>query len=185
MSVIITDRKTNPKIIVDPGYLPAPGGAADDADDANDSKDSDDLPPPHPADSQASLWQPQSSPAGPVTILLSAADRDIVALRNGVIIGRAGAVIPPGAIKGTEAFQLLGDGPRGHGGWFHVALREQDAHLPKMLPTGGNGTSRIGIAPIFRRHLRTLLTPGALLVITQESFASGGAGTALTVLASP
>jgi hypothetical protein len=52
-------------------------------------------------------WQPEKSPRGPVTILVSAADRRILVYRNGIEIGQAKiAIRDPQIPFGTHAYTM-------------------------------------------------------------------------------
>jgi lipoprotein-anchoring transpeptidase ErfK/SrfK len=52
-------------------------------------------------------WQPERSPAGPITILVSAADRTLYVYRNGNPIGRAALTISGRGPVGGHVFALL------------------------------------------------------------------------------
>src|SRR5439155_6416708 len=74
-------------------------------------------------------WNPDTSPTGPVSLIVSSADKTVYVYRNGVEIGRAGIpnpqVISPlndrvfTALQGTDA--------NGHFRWVHVT---STVHLP-------------------------------------------------------
>ncbi len=94
MTVVIVDAKTAPADVVHPAAL-APVDPAQGADDIE----------PRLQAGETARWQPEKSPDGPLSILMSAADRRVIVVRNGVEIGRALlAVNDPQKPLGTHAF---------------------------------------------------------------------------------
>ena len=65
-------------------------------------------------------WKPDRSSAGPLSIIVSAADKRAVVLRNGIVIGHA-AVEFDGPINQTTAY-VMNTGPDGKASWAKVAL---------------------------------------------------------------
>ena len=154
MTVVITDAATTPRIAAGPELIAAPEVAA----------------------SPASIeWHPQSAPAGPVSIVISAADRRAVVLRNGVVIG-GGPVTVDGVISGTFAY----------------AFRNQDAagqHWIQLDLGGGTAEAvqpsewkRFQAPEPFRKLVAGIVVPGTTVVVTADSLKQGEAGTALTIL---
>jgi hypothetical protein len=78
MTVVVADTGSAPSEVVHPAAI-VPVDAARGADVEPDllSKDED------------FHWQPEKSPQGPMSILISAADRQSLVFRNGIDIGRA------------------------------------------------------------------------------------------------
>lgn len=159
LTVVITDEALVPDVVTTPGIL-----AASPVDEH------------HAPDTYS--WTPERSPAGPVSIVVSGRDRRLIVLRNGVEIGSS-AIVIDGPVVATEAFTLRivdADGIR----WLRLPL-------PGQAPAAaGDMTSaeraRAHLPEAFRRDLDTVLTPGATLLITRDSLASGGTGQRLTVL---
>ncbi len=52
-------------------------------------------------------WHPERSVVGPVTVVLSLRDREVVVLRNGLEIGRAAVTVDKAAWRGTHAYLRL------------------------------------------------------------------------------
>ena len=127
-------------------------------------------------------WQPQLSPSGPVTILVSGADQHVIVVRNGVIIGRARVRIPAGRIVGTRAAEFTGFDPSGKEKWFYIGLPGHEAELGRPLDIAPQRD--IVIPPEFYRNLIAALTPGATLLLTDGSILGGGEGTKLKILES-
>ncbi len=113
-------------------------------------------------------WMPHDSPAGPVSILFSSKDKEIVVVRNGVPIGKAKADLSLLAEKphGTYAYVFAGWGRDG---------KSKEAH-PQWHQIGGPSNSHeikafqhIKTDERMQHILETVITPGTNLVITNES----------------
>lgn len=115
------------------------------------------------------LWRPEAARTGPVSIVISAADRRVVVLRNGIIIGHAPVAIDR-PIMQTSAFMLQADGV-----WLRVPL-------PGQTGEGEALSGRIHVADSFRRSVEALLRPGTTVVITADSLRRSGTGAAVRVL---
>lgn len=179
MTVVVVDDKTAPADVVHPAML-APVEAATGA-----------------AEIQARLlagekwrWQPELSPEGPVSIVMSAADQRVIVVRNGVEIGRSRAVFTePGKPVGTHAFIVKA----GTGAGESVILRGAAAHNWMAVPMPGYGEAesaelasvvggRIHLPTEFARQLYPLLSPGTTLLVTDEPVLEENSGRQMTVL---
>lgn len=111
-------------------------------------------------------WTPHDSPSGPVSILFSQADKELLIVRNGVVIG-----------KGTAHLQLLAEKP--HGTYAYIFDRWEKADNGAMFPhwhqVGGPSDSHqlkafkhIKTDPRLMHILETVLVPGTNLVMTDE-----------------
>lgn len=164
--VVIADTGTFPPSVLSPGLfapIDSTSGAAR-------------QPAPTPP---AGDWFPERSPDGPLTILLSTADRELVVLRNAVEIGRSAVVVDDTATAiGTHVYLLL-EGTRDEPSPVlpdRPALRWQSLSLP--MPAGGGvsddalrsafQSGRIAIPIGFAQAIRAVLLPGATLVLTDE-----------------
>lgn len=116
-----------------------------------------------PGKGDAIDWHPERAPAGPVSVVVSAADRRVVVLRNGTAIGSAPVRID-GKVSGTSVFMRQGAGSD----WARVALPEAIAS-----PRTGSFRGRIHIASDFRALVEPLLEPGSNVVIIGDSLRSG------------
>jgi hypothetical protein len=116
-------------------------------------------------------WHPERSPWGPVSIVVSAADRRMVVLRNGVEIGSA-PVNFAGEVDRVQAY-VLQSAIGGRYDWRRVSLPGQPA--PAVgVQAGGAGQPFQGDDP-FRRALATVVGPGTTMVVIPDSLGSGGA----------
>jgi hypothetical protein len=128
--------------------------------------------PPAPlAQGQPFAWIPAASKAGPVSIVVSAADRQAVVLRNGVEIGRSVAEAPQAS--GTKVLTYAGGA---NDSWIAVGVSgSPDA--------GGGGIEQLKLPPAFTANLHSVIAPGTTLVITQASLSQRSTGPQTTVLA--
>lgn len=126
-------------------------------------------------------WFPERSPDGPLTILFSTTDRQVVVLRNAIEIGRAAVIVDEGVPAiGTRAYVLL-EGTR----------REPSPVLPDRpalrwlaLPLPGDAgaseeslrrafeTGRIVVPREFAQTVYAALRPGTTVVLTDEPLQS-------------
>lgn len=108
-------------------------------------------------------WHPERSASGPVTIVLSAADRALYVYRNGVRVGRAGVRISGMGKFGNHVFTRVA--PAGDttskNRWMTVARdgRRDGTKFDSLR-------KRIDFSPEFREKLRSIAGPGTTVVIT-------------------
>src|SRR5687768_4096877 len=91
----------------------------------------------------AASWRPELSPSGPVSIVISATDRRLVVLRNGIVIGRAPVRID-GSIERASAYMLQSAAGTGQS-WLRIGLPGQKADAGTEL------RGRIHVADDFRK----------------------------------
>ncbi|MEC5128743.1 L,D-transpeptidase family protein [Verrucomicrobiales bacterium BCK34] len=115
-------------------------------------------------------WKPHDSPAGPVSVLLSTADRELLIVRNGVVIGKGEAHLGVFAKKPHGTYAYVFDG------WKRDAKSNEP--YPHWHQVGGPADSHelkafnhIKTDPRLKHVLDTTLTPGTNIVITDESLA--------------
>ncbi len=122
-----------------------------------------------PAPGDAPLWRPEAARTGPVSIVISAADRRVVVLRNGTVIGNAPAIIDR-PLSRTAAYMLQAGGT-----WLRIPLPGQTGQTDDLR-------GQIHVADGFRRSVEAVLRPGTTVVITRDSLRAGGTGTEVPVL---
>lgn len=122
-----------------------------------------------------SMWRPGASPSGPVSLVISAADRRVIVLRNGVVIGSAPVTID-GEIDRTSAFVMQNDGATGRT-WLRVGLPGQTA-----ASAGSELRGRIHVEDRFRQAVEAVLRPGTTVLITPDSLRAGSTGQSATVV---
>jgi len=158
MTVVISDSPATPRIAPAPQVL-ASG-------------------PPDPLASPGSYeWNPERSPEGPVSIVVSSADRKAVVLRNGIEIGSAPVTVD-GPVDGTWAYSLRNSGASDRQ-WIRVPL--SSAYEPaEVVPR--EEWQRFHAPDAFKRAVAEILRPGATVVITSDSLVVGATATPLTVI---
>ena len=121
-------------------------------------------------------WYPELAPAGPVTIVISAADQRLIVLRNGKQIG-AMPVILGEAVDRPAAYSLQA---RGEGGdrWMRLPLPGQDMTKPLASETGQSVT----LPPGMRETVAAILQPGATVLIIPDAMTTRPANGALLQL---
>jgi hypothetical protein len=108
-------------------------------------------------------WQPELSPAGPVTILVNLRSQQILILRDGLLIGRSQVEIPKTVTSDPRALQIVA-GP-GEALWFHTGDRGQ--------PANAGQTVQVRVTPEFLARLRSVTTQGATMLIAEDAMAGG------------
>ena len=117
-------------------------------------------------------WRPSRSPGGPITVLLSAADRTLYVYRNGIPIGRADAEISGFGKLGDHVFSLL-DGVTEKPSWW-VPNRTTRKWMT-VTSASGRGTKiedlakRVRVNPEFASKLYDAVTPGATVIVTDHA----------------
>lgn len=130
-------------------------------------------------------WTPERAPVGPLSVIVSLADRTVLVLRNGVEIGRSAIGVAAGAMAaGTRAFvvlegeqaqpsALVPDRPARR--WLEIGASEGVA--PGPPPT-------IELPPAFATVVYDALAPGTTVVVTDAALGAGEAGLGMVILVS-
>ncbi|ETI64558.1 hypothetical protein C100_06770 [Sphingobium sp. C100] len=159
MTVVIAGDQSVPRIAPSPKFLDSgPDGDAEALD--------------------ATTWNPDAAPSGPVSIVVSGADARIVVLRDGVRIGTAPVRIV-GDLTDMGVFTLSRVDTEG----FHWLQLE----LPGQVGVAGHAVTadergRLQIPSAFQDALRTILQPGATAIVTPQSLVSASSGQKLVVI---
>jgi len=158
MTVVITDQATTPRIAPTPELALAPSGTA-------------------VQQTTKIEWNPEKSPSGPLSIVVSIADSTAVVLRNGVVIG-SGPVTVEGPVTGTWAYALRGIDEQGQH-WIRLQLSSESTET-REVPR--EEWQRFRAPDDFRRAVAAIIQPGTTIVVTADSLRAGAAGTALTIM---
>ncbi len=121
-------------------------------------------------------WSPEKAPTGPVSIVISTRDRQMMVLRNGVVIGAGPVVLEykmDAALRGTTLFVLRGGAKAapnaGTHKWVQVALPGAIASdAPPDLFRGG-----IRLDDALRAKVESVLKPGTSVIIAADSLDAG------------
>jgi hypothetical protein len=122
-------------------------------------------------------WHPERSPQGPVSIVISGADRKAVVLRNGIEIGSA-AVTVDGPVEGTWAYSLRGMDSSGQH-WIRVQLMSGAASGQVV---SHDEWQRFHAPEAFKRAVAGIVRPGTTVVITSDSLTSGAVAAPVTLI---
>lgn len=123
-------------------------------------------------------WHPERSPTGPVSIVLSTADRRMVVLRNGVLIGSSTFSLE-GDVSETTAYMLASVDEAGSR-WLRIALPGQEGANDPVTP---EQRRRFSAPPAFRAAVASLVQPGTTVVITRDTLNRSASGQELEVIA--
>lgn len=161
MTVVITDSDDVPRLAPTPDLLRSE--TTTEAEDAG-----------------SAIWEPQKAVSGPVSLILSAADHRLVALRNGVLIGSSPVTVT-GSISETTAYSLSKIDEQGFH-WMQLPLPGQSWEGERDMPILAR--ARVTMSDQFRTALDGVLSPGVTLVVTADSLIAGATGKSATVIES-
>ena len=121
-------------------------------------------------------WKPEASASGPVSIIISTGDQQVVVLRNGIEIGRAHAVV---AQQTTEAqVMTLSGGVRPQ--WIQVGVGDLTGEPAEIIST--ERVEQMHLPAAFVTHMRSVMTPGTTVLVTQASVNADSTGVQQTVM---
>ena len=153
-TVIITGGRNDPVRVPLAGFLePAITGAE---------------PPPQLPPSNEFTWNSAPS-TGPVSIVASAADQQVVVLRNGVEIGRSRADIPQ-----TSAMKVMTYAGGKNNEWIAVGVSGPAAKVANDADTAEFAQLKFPTA--FSSRIRSVITPGTTLVMTPKPISPASTG---------
>lgn len=109
-------------------------------------------------------WHPERAPKGPVTIVISGADRQAFVFRNGEPLGRATLTVDTADYQLPRGvFSYVGE-TNGERRWIGAGLDGDEAtRVMRELRT------QIGVAPEFLKNVQGILRPGDTLTVTPHS----------------
>ncbi len=127
-------------------------------------------------DGQAYAWHPELAATGPVSMLVSSADQQLVVYRNGTEIGRARAELNSGGdALGTQAF-IVGQGflpgeiPGLSGkrmpNWMRIGIPGSNRNVG--TPLAASTIDNLKVPDGFLAAVLPLLLPGVVLVATDQ-----------------
>jgi hypothetical protein len=173
MTVIVHDEAVEPETVESNAILarfaPAPAGKLIDA-------TAEPL-----SENEVARWTPERAPEGPVTIVLTTANKRLIVYRGGIEIGRARISMPDGFRIGTRAAQFAGRAEDGTARWIYISLSTYQAREGQAVEK--EAVEAVAIPPQFLAQLRTIVGEGTTLLATDGGLLSGSTGKQLTVLA--
>jgi hypothetical protein len=121
-------------------------------------------------------WTPDASPNGPVSIIISTGDQQVVVLRNGVEIGRAKAVVQQATTE-SQVMTLTG-GARPQ--WIQVGVSDLTGESAEIIST--QQVEQMQLPAAFVKGMRSVMVPGTTVLVTQASVNKDTTGRQATVL---
>ena len=123
-------------------------------------------------------WNPSLAPSGPLTIVVSKSDQQMIVLRNGVEIGRARTNVPN---LNFETHVLTYAGTQdGHPRWVFVDVPGQGDAAGK--PVDMSILSRTDVPAQFLAALQPAIVPGTTMLVTEAPITTDTTGQKLTVI---
>ena len=169
MTVVVADEKTAPLSVA----RPLPVATVDPATGQPRVE-------PRLADVEAFRWEPSKSPDGPLSLVLSRADRRVLVFRNGVEIGRSRVTLADEQPFGTHVFVAHGE-PGKLPRWVALSVPGQEATAGQALDPAD--VARVRFPHEFLVAIQDVMVPGATLVVTEEPILPQTTGQSLTILA--
>ena len=121
------------------------------------------------------IWNPAAAPSGPVSIIISTGDQQVVVLRNGVEIGRAHADMQQ---QTSEAQVMTFAGGKGRQ-WIQVGVSDLTGQPAEIVST--ERVEQMHLPAAFVMNMRSVISPGTTVLVTQASVSQGLTGQQTTV----
>ena len=121
-------------------------------------------------------WNPAASPAGPVSIIISTGDQQVVVLRNGIEIGRANAVVAQQSSH-SQVMTLSG-GEKPH--WIQVGVSDLTGEPAEVIST--ERVEQMHLPAAFVTAMRSVITSGTTVLVTEAKVSPDSTGRETTVL---
>jgi len=111
-------------------------------------------------------WDPDKSASGPVSLIVSSADKTAYVYRNGIEIGRAGIPNPQLVLPlNDRVFSALsGTGPDGHLRWIEMTSAGKEGSNQSLFLAA----QKSGIPTDFLAKARGVITPGTTIIFTDK-----------------
>src|SRR5213082_1695972 len=109
-------------------------------------------------------WDPNKSPSGPVSMIVSSADKTVYVYRNGVEIGRSGIPNPQVVLPlNDRVFSALqGTDADGHLRWVQVTTKGKDTSSESLFLAA----QKSGLPAKFLTEAKQVISPGATIIFT-------------------
>ena len=133
-------------------------------------------------------WNPQLAENGPVSIIVSTGDQQVVVLRAGIEIGRARAVIRQQAL--SSQVLTMTRGANGASQWIQVgvsAIKQEGGEVISTRSgevTSTRGVERMGLPAEFAAAMKSVMTPGTTVLVTRAGVDAQSTGANATMLES-
>ena len=121
-------------------------------------------------------WNPALSPSGPVSIIISTGDQQVVVLRNGVEIGRAHAVVAQQTSESQVMTLSGGKTPQ----WIQVGVSDLAGEPNEIIST--ERVEQMHLPAAFVKNMRSVITPGTTVLVTEAKVDANSTGRQTTVM---
>lgn len=121
-------------------------------------------------------WMPEASPAGPVSIIISTGDQQVVVLRNGIEIGRAHAVVQQPTTDSQVMTLTGGKRPQ----WIQVGVSDLASGPAEIIST--QQVEEMRLPPAFVTAMRAMIGPGTTVLVTRAPVDATSTGVQTTVM---
>jgi hypothetical protein len=148
-TVIIADEHSAPAETVHPGLFFSQSGEESEPEAADQFE-----------------WNPAKSASGPVSVLVSSADKTLYVYRNGIQIGRAGIPNSQAASPlNNRVFSALnGADEQGHLRWVEVTATGKASSSESLF----EAAQKSGLSPEFLAKVKEAIIPGATIIFTDK-----------------
>ena len=148
-TVIIADAHSAPATTVHPGLFFAQSGQESE-----------------PTTAGKFDWDPDKSPTGPVSVIVSSADKTVYVYRNGMEIGRAGIPNPQVTLPLNDLVfsALQGTDADGHLQWAEVTSTGESKSSENIFLA----SQKSGLPAAFLDKAKAVITPGTTLMFTDR-----------------
>jgi hypothetical protein len=121
-------------------------------------------------------WNPAAAATGPVSIIISTTDQQVVVLRNGVEIGRAHAVVA----QQTDQPQVMTLTGGARPEWIQVGVASLTGEPAEIIST--ERVEQMHLPQDFVKAMRSVIQPGTTVLVTQASVDAASTGLQTTVM---
>lgn len=121
-------------------------------------------------------WNPAASPSGPVSIIISTGDQQVVVLRNGVEIGRAHAVVAQQTNQPQVMTLAGGKNPQ----WIQVGVSDLTGDPAEIIST--ERVEQMQLPAAFVSDMRSVIQTGTTVLVTQASVDDASTARQTTVM---
>ena len=121
-------------------------------------------------------WNPAASPSGPVSIIISTGDQQVVVLRNGIEIGRAHADVQ----QETTETQVMTFAGGKNQEWIQVGVADLASGPAEIIST--ERVEQMHLPAAFVAGMRSVITPGTTVLVTEAPVSHASTGLQATVM---
>lgn len=121
-------------------------------------------------------WNPAAAPSGPVSIIISTGDQQVVVLRNGIEIGRAHAVVAQQTTESQVMTLSGGKTPQ----WIQVGVSDLTGEPAEIIST--ERVEQMHLPTGFVKNMRSVIGPGTTVLVTEAKVDANSTGRQTTVM---